>query len=250
MLNAEGFCHAFFTRSGGVSSGPYATLNLSSSVGDSPFSVAENLVRAANWLDLDASSLCCAKQVHGSDVLVLDRDSSLDKVRTTPADALIALGGHLACCVCTADCVPVLVADRKRGCVAAIHAGWRGIVAGIVPRTLLRLGNLGSKQENLVAAIGPHIRVGAFEVSDDVGRLISSATPHAAVIQCNFGVRPHVALVAALREQLRQAGLNDAQIDDVGGCTFEESDRFFSYRRMGPVSGRQLHAILPRGPAR
>ncbi len=99
-----------------------------------------------------------------------------------------------------------------------------------------------------MAAIGPHIRANAFEVSEEVGRLISGATPAARVIRRDFGERPHVSLIDSLCAQLRSAGFSEDQIDDVGGCTFEELDRFFSYRRLGPASGRHLHAILPRNP--
>lgn len=246
LLSAAGFRHAFFTRAGGVSVGPFATLNLSNSVGDVPTSVAENLVRAAKWLELDGSQLYWANQVHGCEVHVVGHDTPVDTLRTLSGDSLLASQGDLACCVRTADCVPILVADQERGCVAAIHAGWRGIVAGIVPQSLLRLCELGSIPENLIAAIGPHIRVGAFEVSNEVGQMIGSVTPNRAVIRYDRCERPHVALVESVREQLRGAGLGDAQIDDVGGCTYDEPDRFFSYRREGPATGRHLHGIMPR----
>ena len=244
-LEVAGFRHAFFTNAGGVSCGPYATLNLSNSVGDSPANVAENLARAANWLGIATSGLCWPRQVHGRDVLVVDNSASPNAIRTVNGDAVIASDAHVACCVRTADCVPILIADRNNGRVAAVHAGWRGIVAGIIPQTLARLRQLGSKPDCLVAAIGPHIRAAAFEVSEDVACLISDATPCAKVISRNYGERPHVALVQSATEQLHLGGLDDEQIDDVGGCTFEESGRFFSYRRSGPASGRHLHAILP-----
>ncbi len=130
MLTASGFRHAFFTCVGGVSRGPFATLNLSSSVGDSPASVAENLARAANWLGLDSSKLYWANQVHGNNVIVLDSHSSADSIRSTPGDAIIASEGHLACCVRTADCVPVLScrpSKRPRRCDSrrlARNCGW------------------------------------------------------------------------------------------------------------------------------
>ena len=244
-LDAAGFRHAFFTCAGGVSSGPYATLNLSNSVGDSPASVAENLTRAANWLGIVSAEMAWLRQVHGCNVIVLETGTSAEDVRATEGDALIASGANLACCVRTADCVPVLLADRESGRVAAVHAGWRGIVAGVVVQTLERLRELGTKPNQLLAAIGPHIRVAAFEVSEDVGRLIGAATPRVDVIRRGFGERPHVALVESVIEQLRGAGLSDSQLDDVGGCTFEESNRFFSYRRSGPSSGRHIHAIRP-----
>jgi YfiH family protein len=247
MLAAAGFRHAFFTCAGGVSSGPFATLNLSSSVGDSPANVAENLNRAADWLGIGVADLNWVSQTHGSEVVILDGHLPVESVRMTSADAIIASTGNCACCVRTADCVPVLVADRVSGRVAAIHAGWRGVVAGIVPQTIARLTELGTRREHLIAAIGPHIRVDAFEVSDDVSQLIGEATPRVCVVRRDLGDRPHVSLAQSLCEQLKMAGLGHGQVDDVGGCTFQESDRFFSYRRLGRASGRHLHAILPGG---
>ena len=245
-LAMAGFHHAFFTRSGGVSSGSFATLNLSNSVGDSPTSVEENLIRAAGWLGVAVTDLYWANQTHGRDVIVLDGHLSAESVRTMSADAIVASAGRWACCVRTADCVPILVADRVGGRVAAIHAGWRGVVAGIVPQTITRLSELGSQPEDLIAAIGPHIRESSFEVSEDVSQLIGDVTPHACVVRRDLGERPHVSLAKSLYEQLRLAGLESDQVDDVGGCTFQESDRFFSFRRAGRSSGRHLHAILPR----
>jgi YfiH family protein len=245
-LAAAGFRHAFFTSAGGVSSGPFATLNLSDSVGDLPANVAENLSRAADWLGIDTANLYWASQAHGKEVILLDSSLLVESVRLTSADAIIASAGHRACCVRTADCVPILVADRVSGRVAAIHAGWRGIVAGIVPQTIARLAQLGTKHDHLIAAIGPHIREDAFEVSEDVCQLIGDVTPHVCVVRRDLGERPHVSLAKSLGEQLKMAGLGKGQLDDVGGCTFQESDRFFSYRRLGAASGRHLHAILPR----
>ena len=140
-----------------------------------------------------------------------------------------------------------MVADRVSVRVAAIHAGWRGIVAGIVPQTIARLSQLGSKRDHLIAAIGPHIREDAFEVSEDVCQLIGDVTPHVCVVRRDLGALPHVSLAKSVSEQLKMVGLANDQLDDVGGCTFQESNRFFSYRRLGPLSGRHLHAILPRG---
>ncbi len=225
-LEAAGFCHAFFTSEGGVSTGRYASLNLSETVGDSPADVEENLTRAANWLRLAPSELCWQRQVHGRDVVVLRGTESSLEVRSMNGDAVIVTGARLAACVRTADCVPVLIADQELGHVAAVHAGWRGIVTGVLPETLARLFELGSQPACLIAAIGPHIRVGAFEVSEEVGQRINAATPHIDVIHRDVGDRPHVALVESVAEQLRILGLKNEQIDDVGGCTFADSNRF------------------------
>jgi polyphenol oxidase len=215
-------------------------------VGDSPNCVADNLDCAAAWLGLESANLCWARQVHDNNVIEICPDTSPQEVRSTPADALISSYDKIACCVRTADCVPILVADPRDGRVAAIHAGWRGVVAGVVSCTIERLSRLGSEAERLLVAIGPHIRVSAFEVSEDVARMIAEVTPNRSVIHRDFGPRPHVALVESIREQLRVAGVPASKVDDVGGCTFDDANLFFSYRRLGRASGRHLHAIVPR----
>jgi len=215
-------------------------------VGDASDCVLENTARAAAWLELESTSLYCAQQVHGANVLEILVDTKQQSIAAMQADALIGGQSHTACCVRTADCVPLLVGDSSQGRVAAIHAGWRGIVAGIVQRTIERLSDMGSQPDQLLVAIGPHIRSSAFEVSEEVAQTIAEVTPRCPVVQRHFGPLPHVALVECLQEQLRIAGVLPGNVDDVGGCTFSDSTRFFSYRRQGPASGRHLHAIVPR----
>jgi len=247
LLNSAGFRHAFFTREGGVSSGEYASLNFSTSVGDRVDLVAENTQRAATWLGLRRrADLCCAHQVHGADIVEISDELVSRDIQSVPADALIGTEPQYACGVRTADCVPLLVADPSRGYVAAIHAGWRGIVAGVVPRTIARLVELGSRAQQLLVAIGPHIRVSAFEVSDEVADALTRVAALRSIVSRPSGGRPHVDLAACVAEQLRQMGVLPLNVDDVGGCTASEASRFFSYRRQGPASGRHLHAIVPR----
>jgi len=249
LLAEAGFRHAFFTRVGGTSAGSYATLNLSTAVGDDEEAVARNLGRAARFLGLIEQQLFWTNQMHGSNLLRLEPASSARHVRQQPADALIADSAPVACCVRTADCVPVLLADVRSGAVAAVHAGWRGIVAGIVPTTVKSLCASSGNGAELLAAIGPHIRVGAFDVGDDVaGQLAScsAGSSRAAVVRTDLGPRPHVDLALLVRGQLVQQGLPEDSIEDTGGCTFSESCRFFSFRRDGRLSGRHLSAICPR----
>jgi len=247
LLNEAGFRHAFFTTRGGVSRGAYASLNFSYSVGDEPEAVTQNIESAATWLGIQPAQLYFAQQVHGTHSIILDNQPS-EEVRSMQADAVIASNPAQACCVRTADCVPILVADRQSGRVAAIHAGWRGVAAGIVSKTLTCMLELGSHPSQLIAAIGPHIRASVFEVSNEVAELIGRATPGVDTVRRSGAQRPHVALVESLFEQLRAFGVSRDRIQDVGGCTASEPERFFSYRRSGPQSGRHLHAILPRKP--
>jgi polyphenol oxidase len=244
LLDGEGFVHAFFTRRGGVSGGPFATLNLSLAVGDHPEHVTENLRQAARVLGLAASRVCVPRQVHGNSVLVLDGpDGAL--LEGTPADASVSLEPTLACAVRTADCVPILLADRESGRVAAVHAGWRGVVGKVVRATVERMQALGSRPAALLAAIGPHISAQAFEVGEEVAAQLAAASPRSDVVVRGPGQKPHVALAAILRAQLLELGLASDAIEELPGCTYGDAERFFSYRRDGQRSGRMLSAIVP-----
>lgn len=249
LLAEAGFRHAFFTRVGGTSAGDYATLNLSTAVGDDENAVLANLERAARFLGLTEQQLFWASQVHGSNFVRLEPGSSVRHARQQPADAVIADWAPAACCVRTADCVPILLADVRSGAVAAVHAGWRGIVAGILPRTVQALRASSGSGAGLLAAIGPHIRVEAFEVGDDVAQQLAICSADSSlgeVVRTDLGPRRHVDLTLLVRAQLRQQGLPEESIEDTGGCTFSDSIRFFSFRRDGRLSGRHLSAICPR----
>src|SRR5512145_1185848 len=245
LLVAAGFQHGFFGRLGGVSRGAYHNLNCSYSVGDDPSHVTENLARIAHYLEVPQGALASVSQVHSSRVAHVDATTCLSTLRTLEADALVLDASPLAVCVRTADCVPVLVGCRATGMVAAIHAGWRGIVGGIVPRTIDHLMARGSTPSALVAGIGPHIGVAAFEVSPEVAEQLHAVAPLAHTVTDSFGIRPHVRLAGLVRAQLESRGLTPHQIDEVSPCTFSNPKEFFSYRRDGGHSGRQLSAIRP-----
>lgn len=186
---------------------------------------------------LGGAKVVQVKQVHGARaVLASEVVASLAGEAGQEADALVApLGAEpVAIGVRVADCVPVLVARTDTGAVAAIHAGWRGVVAGVVPAGVELLG-----RTTLLAAIGPCIGACCFEVGADVGARIGFVTRRA-------GEKAYVDLRAAVRAQLRALGLADDAIDDVPGCTKHEPGRFHSFRRDGANSGRMLAAIATR----
>jgi YfiH family protein len=206
---------------------------------------------------LGAQRVVQAKQVHGARA-VLAEDAPGQAAWITPhelpkvaqeADALVARAPGVAVGVRVADCVPVLVADEASGAVAAIHAGWRGVVAGVVRAGVELLG--GGAQEGApregapprgswVAAIGPCIGACCFEVGADVGE-------HLGFIVRREGDKAYVDLRAAVRAQLRALGLGDDRIEDVAGCTKHEPERFHSFRRDGANSGRMLASVVARG---
>ncbi|MBX7194268.1 MAG: polyphenol oxidase family protein [Sandaracinaceae bacterium] len=246
-----------------MSAAPYEAMNLARNVGDDPVAVAENHTRFAALVGYDLPRLAESSQVHG--VCCLDVDALVEagvldvsRCRAEQADALRTSVRGVAVGVRTADCVPLLVGDVRRGQVAAIHAGWRGAVEGVVVRTLGALLASGSEAADLVVAIGPHIRVASFEVGADVARAIDEAVPRerrddaerlaGPAVIAPTGGRPHACLLTLVLAQLLAAGVEEARIDDVGGDTCAERARFHSHRRDGAQSGRQLSVIVARGP--
>ncbi len=259
LLEALGFAHGFSTREGGVSAPPFDSLNLARTVGDDPVAVEENHVRLARAVGYDVRRLAESSQVHG--VRCVDADAFLDaegtlevaKLREERADALVASVHGLAIGVRTADCVPLLVGDPQTRAVAAIHAGWRGAVDGVVLAGLDALAaKTGGGRERFVVAIGPHIRLASFEVGDEVVDAMEAAMPHGALADAlrdelfsrRAGARSHACLAALVTAQLLSVGIERSRIDDVGGDTLADRSRFHSHRRDGARSGRQLSVIV------
>jgi len=238
----EGWRAAFTTRLGGVSVAPYATLNLSLSTDDDPELVLRNRRALAVVLELDAEAFVVPGQVHGTTVAAVGpaergrgaRDRA-DVLRDT--DGLLTSTPRLPLVVSTADCVPVvLVAGRPARAVAAVHAGWRGMLAGIVGEAARALGAYGAAR---AAVIGPSIGPCCFTVSADVGRAFEERWP-------GTWRDGRVDLWQAARRQLAAAGLPAAAIVTSGLCTYHD-DRFFSHRREHGVTGRQAAVVWITG---
>lgn len=239
LLTKHGFAHGFATRIGGVSAAPFDSLNLGRSVGDDPDAVAENVRRFCEALGTD--ELFEASQVHGRRVLeVADADRIAD-VRKEEADALVT--SHGAVGVRTADCMPILIADPETRTVAAVHAGWRGVANAIAIEAVERLKARGIPPSRLVAAIGPHIRGESFEVGPEVVDAIEPVACGARFL-VRASQKSHVDLAAVVKAQLEQMAV--AHIDDVGGCTLTDPERFYSHRRDRGRTGRHLSAIVAR----
>jgi hypothetical protein len=242
MLEAAGFRHGFFMRRGGVSPPPWESLNLSSASGDDPARVAENLERVAAELGVASERIYYLSQVHGADVRVLDGSEARERLLYQEGDITLSRAPGVGCAVRMADCAAVLIADRASGAVAAVHSGWRGTVQRAVASAIrsLREGGRGE----LVAAIGPHIERCCFEVGPDVADQIAAAcsAPRSEVVVAREP-RPHVDLRRVLESQLSDEGV---AFESVAGCTMCDAERFHSYRREGPRSGRMMAVIVAR----
>lgn len=227
LSRVPGLVHGFTDRDGGVSVGRYASLNMASKWGDDAEAVAENRRRVATHAGFDPARLVTVKQVHGTALVRAAQQTSASE-----ADGLwCSADEHTVVGVLTADCVPVLVADRDGTIALAIHSGWRGTVGNVVG---LAIAGLPVAADRLVAAIGPCIEQPAFEVGDEVAAQFDDA-----LVDRSFA-KPHVDLVGAVRRQLVAAGLREDAIDRVGGCTHTHADRWFSFRRDGGGIGQML----------
>lgn len=184
--------------------------------------------RAARSMGVAEMGVAFVSQVHGDAVLRAPRAGLVGE-----ADALITDVKGLLIAVRTADCVPILVAGQ--GVVAAIHAGWRGLAAGVIPQTIRKLSGAGP----FVAAVGPAIGVSCYEVGEEVVTGIGCLVPEEAFVLRNR-IRPHVDLAAAAAYQLRDAGIDNVEVTNI--CTFSD-DRLWSHRREADQAGRQAGLV-------
>jgi polyphenol oxidase len=215
---------AFTLRSGGVSGGAFASLNLGAHVGDKPEAVFENRLRVRRALDLPAEPTWL-QQVHGKDVADLDGPH----LATSAADAALTRSAGRVCAVQVADCLPVLFAARDGSAVAAAHAGWRGLAAGVLEATV---SELGLAPAGLCAWLGPAIGPAHFEVGEEVrAAFVAQDAGAAAAFTANQRGRWLCDLYALARRHLAALGLQAVYGGAV--CTYSDATRFFSYRRDG-----------------
>jgi YfiH family protein len=254
LLRRLGVAHGFSTRIGGVSQPPYRSLSFgvpADGPPDLPERLAQNerrFMRAIGAADLRRVSV---HQVHGQRALTCGPDTlsrfSLtreDPRPQTKADAMLTDEPGLLLSVKVADCAGLLLASADGRAVAAVHAGWRGVIGGVVGSTIQRMqADLGVRAEDLVAAIGPCIGPEAFEVGPEVVEAFAQAGLHAAVIPAAPPRKARVDLVAAIIERLLRAGVSPEAVDRGAGCTYQHPDRFFSHRRDRGITGRMIAAI-------
>jgi YfiH family protein len=279
--------HAFSTRTGGASQAPAAGLNLGFIQTDKRTNVERNRLRFFRALGAAESSLAELRQIHSTNIFQVVKGTR-GRLEYRPSgfalpknvghalpqgDALMTNEPDILLSVRGADCLLVLLADTRRRAVSAVHAGWRGALAGIVEKTVGEMVRIfGSNPNDLVAALGPSIRACCYEVGDEVvnafcGRYangedffreaprdkaqsaIAERYPLLFLSQQPPGHGPdsvakkHLDLVAVARHQLRRAGLNSAKIQAADFCTACRTELFFSHRREGSGTGRMMAVI-------
>ncbi len=246
-LDAAGVAHGFTTRLGGASPGPRDSLDLGPPDPDADATRTDeyqtNLDRLLGALDRPAADLVRTSQVHGNAVF---DGTSFDTGSAPPAaDAIITDDARQVLLVRTADCVPILLSDRRGSAVAAVHAGWRGLVAAAPGHTVSApRARFAVEPGDLVAAIGPCISLERYEVGDEVADAFEAEGLGEAVDRESFG-RPHVDVRRAAKVRLLAAGIDEAAIEVSDRCSSRDEGEFYSYRRDG-LTGRMGAVIAPR----
>jgi len=228
LAAVQGVSHAFFTRRGGVSRGVYASLNVGLGSGDDPKAVRENRRRAASALGASPEALTTCYQVHSATVRIADAAWVSDRPE---GDAVVTAREGLICGALAADCAPVLIADGPARIVAAVHAGWRGALAGVVEATVSAMVERGGAPGRMVAAVGPCIAQPSYEVGVDfMARFIDRSAgyrrffaPGATADKRQFD------LPGFVLSRLAAAGVGASEW--IGRDTCAEEDDFFSNRR-------------------
>ncbi|MBF8251513.1 MAG: protein of unknown function DUF152 [Deltaproteobacteria bacterium] len=239
LEGVPGLVHAFLGRIGGISSGHLAYLNLGRRDEDKPENLAENKRRVAAAFGVDEGKIFTVSQVHSDLIVVLDSvDAGVEEIKTQEADGIITDVKGLSIGILTADCVPVLLFDRKNKIVAAVHAGWKGTASKISAKAVeIMMERFESRPQDIAAAIGPAIGPCCYEVGEEV----VSAFGDQEGVAVQQGNKWHVDLPKVNLLQLQDTGVTDIDLSNI--CTSCRTDLFFSHRKEMGKTGRQLSFI-------
>ena len=235
--------HGFLGRRGGVSTGLHAGLNVGWGSDDERAAIAQNRARAVAAV-LPGAALVTVHQVHSPDVVTVTAPWPDDA--RPPADALVTDRPGLLLGMLTADCAPVLLADRHAGVIGAAHAGWKGALAGVTDATVAAMEALGAQRGRIAAAVGPCIAQASYEVDDDFeARFVVADTFNARFFRMGREGHAWFDLEGYVAARLESAGVGT--VERLGFDTYADPSRFFSYRRAThrgePGYGRQIALI-------
>lgn len=239
-----GSIDAFTTERGAAdSASPYSEFNCCDYTGDSLEHIAQSRDILCRELGIASDHIVTARQTHSANVAIIDR---LPAEPLVGVDAIVTRLKGVAVGVFTADCVPILLCDPEEGVIAAVHAGWRGTVAGIAANAVKAMVGIGATAERIEAVIGPSICQNCFEVGDEV---VAEFARHALslnsiIVRNSTTFKAHIDLAAANLLLLEQSGVQRGNILLSGLCTKCLPDRFFSARILGVNSGRVLTGIV------
>jgi YfiH family protein len=224
----------FSTRNGGISEGAYASLNLGLSTDDERERVLTNRRRLFEAAGFELDKMAMTGQVHG---VAVHGVSAPGLYRGF--DGLVTRTRGILLCLTAADCASVLMVDAASGVVGACHAGWRGVVGGIVPKTVREMQAMGAYPGQMAAYVSPSISRTHFEVGEEVAAQFDAEFVH----RDPGKPKPHVDLKAAITAQLLEHYVPESSIEISGHCTYAETDRFFSHRAEEGLTGRMIGFI-------
>lgn len=240
--------HAFLTRFGGVSRGPFFSLNLGSNRGDEPEAVRENYRRAAALMGAGIDDCAVTKQVHKNVVRIVTKDDRHVCMSTVPyeADGIVTAEKGLPLFCFTADCVPALLLDRENGVAGAVHCGWRSSVSDILKNALTQMETLGADREQICVALGPAIGKCCFETDGDVPAAIEAylGGDTEGLWTRKENGKYLVDLRLANKRRLLQLGLREEHIDLSGECTMCSHEKYWSHRYTKGIRGSQAACIV------
>ena len=221
--------HGFFTREGGVSHGIYASLNCGPGSNDERDHVRENRRRVAEFLGVGAQDLVSCYQVHSAEAVVVKKPWAMENAHH--ADAMVTNVAGIALGILTADCVPVLFLDPVARVIGAAHAGWKGAIGGVIEATVSSMRSLGAEPGNIIAAIGPCIQQGSYEVGQDfLDRFIEHDPENVRFFSPSVIDERHMFDISSyVASRLQACGVGQGSV--CYADTASDEDRFFSYRR-------------------
>ena len=228
QLQDDGYCRSKLLMRSGISHG-FGTKN----------SKWPGILNGPRF-DKGSSLIPATHQIHSNKVHFFDE---VDSRVTYSGDAWFTSKSGIVCYVRTADCLPLLICDIKKNMVGAVHCGWRGIASHIVQNALREIFTVGSRAKDVVAVVGPHICQRCYKVGDDLVTFFQDGNwPLEELVSCLDGYS-HFSLGRAVLYELMNSGIKESQIDTVSGCTYCDSEKFYSYRRNPRETGRQVNYI-------
>lgn len=244
LLDNAGVRHGFFTRRGGVSTDLYDSLNVGVGSRDDPAAVSENRGRVAGWFGRSADDLAACYQVHSAVARVAEAGWRGERPE---GDAVVTSAPGVVCAVLTADCAPVLMADPETGVVAAVHAGWKGALMGVVHSAVAAMEAAGARTDRLLAVVGPCIAQASYEVGADFQERFEHHDPGSSrfFVPASTDGKRLFDLPGFVLWRLEEAGVGQAAW--TGHDTRADTETFFSNRRAHlsgePDFGRMMSAI-------
>ncbi len=236
-LDRYGVAHAIFTRKGGVSPVPWASLNLGGTVGDEPERVRENRQRAFDAIGFSIQKIYDVWQVHSAEVVCASKPRDPQQPHQK-ADAILTDTEEVHLFMRFADCVPILYFDKTKGVIGIAHAGWKGTILGIAERVVYEMReNYGSNPKDIWAGIGPSIGVHHYAVGEEVWKMAQERIPD--IARDSFEIRNgeyKFDLWRANELLLKKAGVGEIEIS--GLCTACDVDHWYSHRAEGGKTGR------------